>query len=46
MDSGSLIEVSEDTIILGAAMDVAGGAVALASPNLQLIQAAGYNRDG
>lgn len=44
MDAGSLIEICEENVILGA--EVAGGAVALASPNYQLLQSAGYTREG
>ncbi|KAG6441115.1 uncharacterized protein LOC115443603 isoform X3 [Manduca sexta] len=43
MESGALIEICEENVIIGA--DVAGGAVALASPNYQLLQAANYTRE-
>lgn len=45
MDTGMLIEICEENVILGNEV-AGGGAVALASPNFQLIQAAGYSRDG
>lgn len=44
MEIGTLIEICEENVMLGG--DVAGGAVALASPNFQLLSAAGYMRDG
>ncbi|KAF9787631.1 hypothetical protein SFRURICE_001683 [Spodoptera frugiperda] len=43
VESGSLIEICEENIVIG--QDVAGGAVAMASPNLQLLQTAGYTRE-
>ncbi|CAH0700278.1 unnamed protein product [Spodoptera exigua] len=43
VESGSLIEICEENVVIG--QDVAGGAVAMASPNLQLLQTAGYTRE-
>ncbi|XP_073942307.1 uncharacterized protein isoform X3 [Choristoneura fumiferana] len=43
MECGVLIEVCEENTLLGA--ECAGGAVGLASPNYQLLQAANYNKD-
>ncbi|KAJ8726686.1 hypothetical protein PYW07_001384 [Mythimna separata] len=43
LESGALVEICEENVVVG--MDVAGGAVAMASPNMQLLNAAGYTRE-
>ncbi|KAJ8729113.1 hypothetical protein PYW08_000694 [Mythimna loreyi] len=43
LESGALVEICEENVVVG--MDVAGGAVAMATPNMQLLHAAGYSRD-
>lgn len=44
METGMLVEICEDNVLIG--VEAAGGATALASPHCQLLQAAGYTRDG
>ncbi|XP_075992786.1 uncharacterized protein LOC142987717 [Anticarsia gemmatalis] len=43
MDYGTLVEICEEHVVVGT--DGGGGAVSMASPNLQLLQAAGYTRE-
>ncbi|CAK1544275.1 unnamed protein product [Leptosia nina] len=42
-DVGMFIEICEDNVLIG--VDIAEGAVTLASPHCQLLQAANYNRE-
>nr|XP_049708096.1 uncharacterized protein LOC110382239 [Helicoverpa armigera] len=43
IESGALIEICEENVVI--TTDAAGGAVAMMTPNMQLLQAAGYSRD-
>lgn len=46
MDYSVLIEVCEEQAILSFGSDVGGGAVSMATPNSQLLLAAGYSKEG
>lgn len=48
LDSGTLVEICEENVIIGSGClaDAASGAVAMMTPNVQLLTAAGYSIEG